>query len=326
MNYSLILLCAGSGKRTALKYNKIFYKINNQTVYEMNISHFLEDNRCKQIIVVTKENEIDDIRTLVNDSRIEYVFGGKERQDSVYEGLQKVKENHVFIHDGARPYVSKQSINDLVECLKTYDAGLLMVPCKGIVNEPFVIINADDYYGKVAFKKLHDFLIEDSHRNSEFTMAMAGFILKNTLSENGTVTRGICVEDEAGYLHRVIETKGIIRNNQGTIDCDTEESKDIIQENNRVSMNMWAGYPCFIDYLENGFKEFLLDDSGDELTKEYLLPIIVDQLIKTNRASVKVLETTDKWFGVTYPEDKQLVQDSIHELIEQGIYPEKLWK
>ena len=106
----------------------------------------------------------------------------------------------------------------------------------------------------------------------------------------------------------------------------TEESKDIIQENNRVSMNMWAGYPCFIDYLENGFKEFLLDDSGDELTKEYLLPIIVDQLIKTNRASVKVLETTDKWFGVTYPEDKQIVQDSIHELIEQGIYPEKLWK
>ena len=87
-------------------------------------------------------------------------------------------------------------------------------------------------------------------------------------------------------------------------------------------MNMWAGYPCFIDYLENGFKEFLLDDSGDELTKEYLLPIIVDQLIKTNRASVKVLETTDKWFGVTYPEDKQAVQDSIKELIEKGIYPE----
>ena len=210
--------------------------------------------------------------------------------------------------------------------VKPWGTGQAILACKGIVNEPFVIINADDYYGKVAFKKLHDFLIEDSHRNSEFTMAMAGFILKNTLSDNGTVTRGICVEDEAGYLHRVIETKGIIRNNQGTIDCDTEESKDIIQENNRVSMNMWAGYPCFIDYLENGFKEFLLDDSGDELTKEYLLPIIVDQLIKTNRASVKVLETTDKWFGVTYPEDKQIVQDSINELIEQGIYPEKLWK
>ena len=151
-------------------------------------------------------------------------------------------------------------------------------------------------------------------------MAMAGFILKNTLSDNGTVTRGICVEDEAGYLHRVIETKGIIRNNQGTIDCDTEESKDIIQENNRVSKNMWAGYPCFIDYLENGFKEFLLDDSGDELTKEYLLPIIVDQLIKTNRASVKVLETTDKWFGVTYNEDKPVVVESFAKLIADCVY------
>ena len=108
------------------------------------------------------------------------------------------------------------------------------------------------------------FLIEDSHRNSEFTMAMAGFILKNTLSDNGTVTRGICVEDEEGYLHRVIETKGIIRNNQGTIDCDTEESKDIIQENNRVSMNMWAGYPCFIDYLENGGKAMIFSDYTTE--------------------------------------------------------------
>ena len=159
MNYSLILLCAGSGKRTGLKYNKIFYKINNQTVYEMNISHFLEDNRCKQIIVVTKENEIDDIRTLVNDSRIEYVFGGKERQDSVYEGLQKVKENHVFIHDGARPYVSKQSINDLVECLKTYDAGLLMV-LKTLKRETLMqaqtpqVFKSEDI--KVAYQKAKD--------------------------------------------------------------------------------------------------------------------------------------------------------------------------
>jgi len=135
MNYSLILLCAGSGKRTGLKYNKIFYKINQQTVYEMNISHFLEDTRCKQIIVVTKENEIEDIKKLVNDPRIEYVFGGQERQDSVYEGLQKVKEDYVFIHDGARPYVSKKSIDDLVACLKDYAAGLLMVPCKDTIKE-----------------------------------------------------------------------------------------------------------------------------------------------------------------------------------------------
>ena len=126
MNYSLILLCAGSGKRTGLKYNKIFYKINNQTVYEMNISHFLEDNRCKQIIVVTKENEIDDIRTLVNDSRIEYVFGGKERQDSVYNALKSLKNSStdiVLIHDGARPFISERIINEGIKFAEIYGAA-----------------------------------------------------------------------------------------------------------------------------------------------------------------------------------------------------------
>ena len=141
MNYSLILLCAGSGKRTGLKYNKIFYKINNQTVYEMNISHFLEDNRCKQIIVVTKENEIDDIRTLVNDSRIEYVFGGKERQDSVYEGLQKVKENHVFIHDGARPFVDESIIERTYQAVKEYRACVAGMPSKDTVK----IVDENDF-------------------------------------------------------------------------------------------------------------------------------------------------------------------------------------
>lgn len=135
MKYSLVLLCAGSGKRTGLKYNKIFYKIKERTVYEINISHFLDDERCQQIIVVTKENEIDDIKKLVSSDKIEYIYGGKERQDSVYEGLKLVNTDYVFIHDGARPYVSQKCINDLLECLKKYDAGLLMVPCKDTIKE-----------------------------------------------------------------------------------------------------------------------------------------------------------------------------------------------
>lgn len=135
MKYSLILLCAGSGKRTGLKYNKIFYKLNEKTVYEMNIAHFIEDERCQQIVVVTKESEIDDIKKLVQNEKIEYIYGGKERQDSVYEGLKLVKEKYVFIHDGARPYVSQESINDLVDCFNDFSAGLLMVPCKDTIKE-----------------------------------------------------------------------------------------------------------------------------------------------------------------------------------------------
>ena len=299
MNTTLIIMAAGIGSRYG-KGIKQLAKIgpHDEIIMDYSIYDAIEAGFNKVVFIIRKDIE----------KEFKEVIGNRIQQ---HIQVEYVYQEITHIPSGCSVPEGR---------VKPWGTGQAILACKGIVNEPFVIINADDYYGKVAFKKLHDFLIEDSHRNSEFTMAMAGFILKNTLSDNGTVTRGICVEDEAGYLHRVIETKGIIRNNQGTIDCDTEESKDIIQENNRVSMNMWAGYPCFIDYLENGFKEFLLDDSGDELTKEYLLPIIVDQLIKTNRASVKVLETTDKWFGVTYPEDKQIVQDSIHELIEQGHY------
>ncbi|MGN1183443.1 MAG: nucleotidyltransferase, partial [Faecalibacillus sp.] len=146
------------------------------------------------------------------------------------------------------------------------------------------------------------------------------------LSENGTVTRGICIENKEGYLTKVIETKGIIVDKDGKLNCDTRESRDIIHPDNRVSMNMWAGYPNFIDYLEEGFKEFLLDDTDNPITKEYLLPIIVDQLLQAKRASVKVLQTTDRWFGVTYPEDKKAVEIAMKQLIDNHVYPEKLWK
>ena len=168
-------------------------------------------------------------------------------------------------------------------------------------------------------EKKYTFLVHPEANKSQIKEAVEKMF-------EGTKVKSVNTMNMDGKKKRRGVTVGKTAKTKKAIVALTEESKDIIQENNRVSMNMWAGYPCFIDYLENGFKEFLLDDSGDELTKEYLLPIIVDQLIKTNRASVKVLETTDKWFGVTYPEDKQIVQDSINELIEQGIYPEKLWK
>lgn len=305
MNTTLIIMAAGIGSRYG-KGIKQLAKIgpHDEIIMDYSIYDAIEAGFNKVVFIIRKDIE----------KEFKEVIGNRIQQ---YIQVEYVYQEITHIPSGCSVPEGR---------VKPWGTGQAILACKGIVNEPFVIINADDYYGKLAFKKLHDFLISANQEQSEFTMAMAGFILKNTLSNNGTVTRGICVEDADGYLHRVIETKGIIRNDHGTIDCDTEESKDIIQENNRVSMNMWAGYPHFIDYLENGFKEFLLNKNDDPLTKEYLLPIIVDQLIKSKRASVKVLETTDKWFGVTYPEDKQAVQDSIQELIHQGVYPEKLWK
>lgn len=134
MNYSAIVLCAGKGSRSGLTYNKMLYRFKNKTVYEMTMEIFLNDERCKQIIVVTKEEELDDLKKLISSKKIDYVFGGKERQDSVYNGLQVVKEDYVLIHDGARPYLKKENIDDILECLNKNDACLLVVPVKDTIK------------------------------------------------------------------------------------------------------------------------------------------------------------------------------------------------
>ena len=134
MNYSAIVLCAGKGSRSGLTYNKMLYRFKNKTVYEMSMEIFLNDERCKQIVVVTKEEELDDLKKIISSKKIDYVFGGKERQDSVYNGLQVVKEDYVLIHDGARPYLKKENIDDILECLNKNDACLLVVPVKDTIK------------------------------------------------------------------------------------------------------------------------------------------------------------------------------------------------
>lgn len=305
MKTTLIIMAAGIGSRYG-KGIKQLAKIgpHDEILMDYSIYDALEAGFNKVVFIIRKDIE-EEFRKVIGNRIEKHV-----EVEYVYQELKDVPDGCTVPADRHKPWGTGQAI----------------LACKGIVNEPFAIINADDYYGKLAFKKLHDFLINADTSQSEFTMAMAGFILKNTLSDNGTVTRGICIENEDGYLTKVIETKGIIVDKNGHLICDTRESRDIIDFDNRVSMNMWAGYPNFIDYLENGFKEFLLDDTDNPITKEYLLPIIVDQLIQSNRATVKVLQTTDCWFGVTYPEDKEIVVKAMQQLIEQGIYPEKLWK
>lgn len=208
---------------------------------------------------------------------------------------------------------------------KPWGTGQAVLCCKGVVNEPYVIINADDYYGREAFVKLHTFLTEHAGGGETFTLGMAGYILENTLSENGTVTRGVCKVDGQGYLERIEETTGIRADEHGRILCDNEGVQEWIHPHVNVSMNMWAGYPDFLDYLEQGFVQFLGGIGDDSLKKEYLLPTIVKDLLKDKHATVKVYETQDRWFGVTYLEDKPLVVDSIRKLIADGVYPADLW-
>ena len=203
---------------------------------------------------------------------------------------------------------------------KPWGTGQAVLACKGIVKEPFVVINADDYYGKEAFCKLHSFLVENAGGNPN-ALCMAGFVLKNTLSENGGVTRGICRMDESGCLTDVVETSNIVKTPQGV-----EVEGKPVDADSLVSMNMWGLTPAFIDLLEQGFVEFFRNTPAEQLNKsEYLLPIYIDQLLKQGRVSVKVLETGDKWFGVTYKEDKPVVVESFRALIQAGVYQEDLF-
>lgn len=200
---------------------------------------------------------------------------------------------------------------------KPWGTGQAVLSVKGIVNEPFVVINADDYYGREAFVLIHDFLVSD-HESNE--LCMAGFVLKNTLSDNGGVTRGVCKMNSDGFLTDVVETKGIIKTDDGA-----SANGNAIDIESLVSMNMWGLTPEFISLLDKGFIKFFETHKDDILTAEYLLPIYIDELLHEGMVSVRVLPTPDKWFGVTYKEDKDLVVSSFKKLIDEGIYKKDLF-
>ena len=210
---------------------------------------------------------------------------------------------------------------------KPWGTGQAVLSIKGLVEGPFLVINADDYYGKEGFKKIHDYMTHDMDQNAEvYDICMGGFILKNTLSENGGVTRGVCQVNPDGTLKDVTETFNIQMKEDGTLDAFDEDGDPVsIQPSQHVSMNMWGLPESFLNELETGFPEFLKGLSKEDLKSEYLLPKVIDKLIKSGKATVRVLETQDKWFGVTYKEDKPFVMESIRKLEEAGVYPDVLW-
>lgn len=209
---------------------------------------------------------------------------------------------------------------------KPWGTGQAVLAAKGLVENPFAVINADDYYGKEAFRKLHGHLVSHAGRSGGARdICMAGFILKNTLSENGGVTRGVCEVDREGMLVKVTETYEIRMESGGLAAQDENGEPVTVRADQLVSMNMWGLMPEFFDELERGFQVFLSELEPGSLGSEYLLPKIINRLLQEKRATVKVLETKDKWFGVTYQEDRQSVVEAIRGLIGQGIYKKGLF-
>lgn len=205
---------------------------------------------------------------------------------------------------------------------KPWGTGQAILCCKDVVHEPFLVINADDYYGKEAYREAYAELVK-SHESTD--ISMVGFRLGNTLSQNGTVTRGVCKVDDSQMLREIEETYEIGgRDGYAVAVKNGEEIR--LELDSPVSMNMWGLQPEFFEVLEDGFAEFLRNVNKEDVKAEYLLPGIIGQLLKEGKAKVKVLRSHDQWFGVTYQEDKAAVVEAIQELIEKGIYPERLFK
>lgn len=198
---------------------------------------------------------------------------------------------------------------------KPWGTGHAVLAAKALIDCPFAVINADDYYGKSAYRQLHDYLAANE---APTAYAMAGFILKNTLSDNGGVTRGMCAV-ENGFLTDVVETKDIVKTPGGAASGDAA-----LDLNAHVSMNMWGLTKEFVALLEEGFEEFFRE-MREPLKDEFLLPVFIGRLLREKRVSVRVLETADHWFGVTYHEDRQTVVDEIAGLIRCGEYPQDLY-
>lgn len=240
----------------------------------------------------------------------------KDFKEIIGNRIEKlVKVEYVFQESDILP----EGFYPQVGRTKPWGTGHAVYCCKDIVNEPFAVINADDYYGKEAFRAIYSFL--NSNAQDPNIYCMAGFILGNTLSDNGAVTRGICKTDHDGWLIDIVETFGIVKDGNHA-KAKGEDGNDIVIDlNSSVSMNMWGFKPSVFEEFERGFKEFLQGLSPEDIKKEYLLPGAVGDLVYSNKAKVKVLKTSDRWFGVTYKEDKASVVASIKKLIDSGAYP-----
>lgn len=301
---TLVIMAAGMGSRFGGGIKQLEpMGPNGEIIMDYSIYDAVEAGFNK-VVFVTRKDLFETFREVIG-KRIEKVIG----VEYAFQELDDLPEGFGVPAQRTKPWGTGQAV----------------LACRNVVNEPFLVINADDYYGKTAFKLIHDYLAQERGEGGKYDFCMAGFVLGNTLSDNGSVTRGVCVMDEKHRLVSVEETAGIVKTADGAA-VEGKVGKIVpINPDSLVSMNMWGFTPDFFDELESGFNEFLSSLEDGDVKSEYLLPMVVDKMIKEKRAEVSVLETKDKWFGVTYKEDKTVVVASINKLIAEGKYPSRLF-
>ena len=301
MKPTLLILAAGMGSRYGGLKQVDPVGPNGEAIIDYSIYDAIRAGYGKVVFVI-RESFADAFRESFDkklDGKIEteYVF---QELDNVPNGIEITKER-----------------------TKPWGTGHAVLVTKDVIKEPFTVINADDFYGKTAYRITADYLNEV--HSLEFPhYCMVGYKLKYTLSEHGYVSRGVCETDDEGFLKTVVERTHIERVDGKIITKLDDGTEMALTGEEDVSMNIWGFTPSYFDFLEKAFVKFIEENSGDPKA-EFYIPTVVNDLIANDEIKLKVLESGDKWFGVTYKEDKDEAVKNIAELIKQGVYPEKLW-
>ena len=300
---TLVVMAAGIGSRFGGGIKQLeAVGPNGEIIMDYSIHDALEAGFNKVVFVIRKDLE-KDFKEIIG-RRMEKLV----EVEYAYQELNDIPERFLKKTEGRK---------------KPWGTGQAILCCKDVVDEPFLVINADDYYGKEAYREAYAYLTGRKDDNA-YEACMVGFVLKNTLSDNGGVTRGVCKVDEHRMLSEIVETSNIVKTAEGAA-VQTEDGLVPIDVESEVSMNMWGLSPKFFEVLDKGFDEFLEKLDPENLKGEYLLPTIIGDLLKEGKMKVEVRKSHDEWFGVTYKEDKPDVVAAIQKLITDGVYPEKLF-
>ncbi len=304
MKPTLLLLAAGMGSRYGGLKQLDGLGPNGETIMDYSIYDAIQAGFGKIVWVIRKDFEQDFREKILSK------YEGKIPCELVFQSLDKLPEGYTVPEGRTKPWGTNHAV----------------MMAKEAIHEPFCVINCDDFYNRDCFQVIGKFLA-NLPENSQNTYAMVGFRVTNTLSENGTVSRGVCAKDENEHLTSCVERTEIERKEDGKVAYKDEKGEWVsISDNTPVSMNVWGFTPDYFEYSDNYFKEFLDAPTTKTNPKaEYLIPWVVDHLIHQGKATCEVLDTTSKWFGVTYSADRPSVVEKIQKLVDDGVYPDKLF-
>ena len=298
----LVIMAAGMGSRYGGLKQIDTVDDDNDKIIDFSIFDAKRAGFCKVIFIIKREN-LELFKEAIGDAVSKHID-----VEYVFQDLGDIPEGEKVYPGRTKPYGTAHAVRSV----------------RNTVNGPFAVINADDFYGREAFQKIYDYLEEAKNEHGRY--CMVGFKLGNTLTENGSVSRGICSVDSEGNLVDIVERTKVIKTEEGAAYTENGEDYIPIPADSPTSMNIWGFTADFLGELDKAFVKFYKEELPQNVEKaECYLPFVVDGMVKDGRATVRVLGSSDKWFGVTYKEDKEYVRDRIAELKKSGVYPKKLW-